>query len=85
MNNVVSCSHIDTVGLSLHSLRRAEIDKNLIECRTETSRALSLGEGVVLSENATSIIAATEVMGFRFGFHVSNQISEMNQVNLRLP
>ncbi len=37
-NNLIYTSHMDTTGLSLHSLKRAEIEMNLIESTADAPR-----------------------------------------------
>lgn len=74
---------MDAVGFSLHSLRKANIEMNLIETCSEQSRALALGEGIVLSENQAVNLISTEVVGMRIGFHVSNQFDEVNRLVAR--
>ena len=80
-NNLIYLSHLDAVGLSLHSLKRATIEMNLIETNPESPRAFMLGEGIVLSENVLTCLANTEVVGMRIGLKISNQYEEMNQVS----
>ena len=55
---------------------------NLIESTSEHPRALALGEGIVLSENLSTVVASTEVVGMRIGFHVSNTLNDLNQVRI---
>lgn len=81
--NMIYCSHLDSIGFSLHSLKRVDIDMNLIETGAEIPRALALGQGVVLSENLNVNISSTEIIGLRIGFQISNQFKEMNHCILR--
>ncbi len=74
-NNLFYSATADTTGVSLHSLRRAELEMNLVESSEEGPRALALGEGVVLSENISAAVVGTDVVGLRTGFRISNQVN----------
>jgi hypothetical protein len=56
---------------------------NLIETTSDLPRALALGEGIVLSENQDVVIENTEVVGMRVGFHISNQLENVNRCLIR--
>lgn len=78
--NVIFSDHIDAVALSLHSLTSAEIATCLIETSDSNSRALAIGEGIVLSDNSNTSIANVKITGMRIGIRVSNEFEPMNHV-----
>lgn len=68
---VENCSivfdNFDSVGLSLHSLGVAKIDGVRVATPNSASRAMAIGEGVVLSENTKQLVNDVEIVGMRVG------------------
>ena len=79
-NSRIQFDNFDSVGISLHSLKHANIDGVQMDTLAEASRALALGEGLVLSENLRVSVQRIDVTGFRLGMHLSNQFSELNRI-----
>ena len=81
--NLIYCQNVDSVGLSLHSLRRAVVDVNLVESTSEMPRQMALGQGIVISDSLVVHLSSTEVVGMRVGFQLSNSHPEHNEVIVR--
>jgi hypothetical protein len=67
-------SPADFVGMSLHSLRRAEVEMCLVETSSELDRRVVLTEGLVISECLVAVVAGVEVAGARKAFRISNMV-----------
>lgn len=78
--NLIFCQNLDSVGFSLHSLRRADIEVNMVESSRDEPRQVALGQGIVLSDNITVNLASTEAVGMRVGFQLSNSYPENNEI-----
>ena len=61
-------------GISLHSLKLAEITMNLIESTAEVPRQFSNSQGVMITECLKTVIASTEINGMRIGIKFANKI-----------